>query len=158
MIKPTILCVNKKSIYKELGLNCYDIDRDAYSFKGQEPVICHPPCQQWSKLKHFAKENKREKELAFFCLEQVHKNGGILEHPEGSEFFKVAGIKPSISVDQFWFGFPARKTTWLYFNKFKPGQIPLRFEAIEKTVDKMHSSKRSDTTKEFAIWLINCIK
>lgn len=157
LMLPTILCVNKKSIYKELGMNCYDQDRNAYTLTGSEPVICHPPCQQWSRLKHFAIYNREERDLAHFCLEKIHKNGGILEHPEGSSFFKEAGIKPTISIDQFWFGFPARKRTYLYFHGYKPVQMPLKFDAIEKKVTQMSYKKRSDTTKELAIWLIKSI-
>lgn len=88
-----------------------------------------------------------------------NQNGGVLEHPAGSSFFSEAGIPKSkiYSVDQHWFGFPCRKRTYLFFNKCKPVEHSLRFDAIEKTVDQLHSSRRSDTTKDFAAWLIKCV-
>jgi len=153
----TVLCVNDNSIYKEMGLDCYDQHRDAYTFTGSNPVITHAPCQQWSMLKAFAKPDQYQKDLAMFCLEKVISNGGIFEHPAGSSFFKFAGITPTLSVNQFWFGFPAQKKTLLYFSKCKPLPVPLRFEAVEKKVEQLHSSKRSVTTKQFAQWLIDSI-
>ncbi len=154
----TVLCTNEKTIYKKLGLDCYDKIRDAYNFKGNNPVITHAPCAQWSVAKPFSKFNQYEKDLAWFCLDKVNSNGGIFEHPANSSFFKEAGIKPSICIDQFWFGFPARKKTWLYFSKCKPLQTPIRFDAIETDVRSMWSTDRSTTTKEFALWLIQCIQ
>lgn len=154
----SVLCVNKDSIYKSIpGVDAWDLERDAYKFNGTNPVITHAPCQQWSRLKHFANDNPKEKELAWFCLEKVNANGGVFEHPAGSSFFKDAGIKKIYSVDQFWFGFPARKRTYLYFSKCKPLPVSLRFDAIELTVGELRQERRSDTTIEFATWLINSI-
>lgn len=113
----TILCAKKDSIYKQIpGVDVWDIDRDAYFFTGSNPVITHAPCAQWSRMKAFANDNKDEKELAWFCLNKVLRNGGIFEHPAGSSFFKEAGITQNIySVDQSWWGFPARKRTYFVF-------------------------------------------
>jgi len=155
----SVLCVNPDSVYKTLpDLDVWDKARNAYHFAGSNPVITHAPCQQWSRMRTFAKEDQEEKALAFFCYDKVKTNGGIFEHPAGSSFFKIAGIRSSeiYSVDQSWFGFPCRKRTYLYFSKCKPLQFPLRFEAITKTVDQLHSSSRSDTTILFAEWLIKC--
>lgn len=155
----SVLCVNKDSVYKSFpGLDVWDSERNVYNFIGSNPVITHAPCQQWSKLKFFAKENQFEKNLAWVCLEHVLDNGGIFEHPSGSEFFKKAGINKNIySIDQHWFGFPCRKRTYLFFHKCKPLPVPMRFEAIEKKVEQLHSSKRSDTTPQFAKWLIDSV-
>ncbi len=155
-----VLCASEDSIYKKYpGLNVFDKKRDARTFTGQERVIAHPPCQQWSRLRMFSKDNKEEKELAFFCLEKVEKNGGVLEHPAGSSFFKEAGIfNKVVSVDQFWFGFPARKRTYLYFVDCKPKSFPISFHAIEKKVSELSQKKRSETTAQFAEWLINCVR
>lgn len=154
----TVLCTLEDSIYKTLPhLDIYDKNRDAYNYTGQNPIIAHPPCQQWSRLKSFAKEDKKEKDLAMFCLEQINKNGGILEHPSGSSFFKYAGIKPTISVNQSWFGFPAEKKTYLYFKDCEPLATPLCFDAITKTVPQLSQKMRSYTTLEFANYLVSCI-
>lgn len=159
-MKIAILCANENSIYKTIpGLEVYDINRDAYTYKGTDPIIAHPPCAQWSRLKAFAKINNKEKNLAYYCLDKIHENGiGILEHPMGSSFFKEAGIVKNLySVDQYWFGFPARKRTYLYFYRCKPIKFPLKFDAIETDVQKMKYESRSTTTEKFALWLIECI-
>ena len=161
MKKISVLCVNPDSVYKNFPhLDCWDKNRNAYSFKGTNPVITHAPCAQWSRLKAFAKVDKEEKELAWFCLNKVQVNGGIFEHPMGSSFFKAAKIPRSqiYSVDQHWWGFPCRKRTYLYFSQCKPLSFPMRLEAIEKRVDQLHYSRRSDTTLQFAQWLVACIE
>jgi len=157
-MKIAVLCANVNSVYKSFpDLEVYDKNRNAYTFPGGSPIIAHPPCQQWSRLKHFAKGDQAEKDLAFFCLEMVNKYGGILEHPIGSHFFKAAGITKTYSINQSWFGFPAKKTTLLYFSQCAPAAHPLNFNAIEKRVQDLHSSKRSDTTIQFAEWLIKSV-
>lgn len=160
MIEISVLCVMQKSNYYLIpGLDLWDIDRDAYNFTGTNPVIVHPPCAQWSKMKWYAKDDPRQKELAFFCLEKVKQNGGILEHPAGSSFFKTAGIKPTISVNQSWFGFRGRKTTWLYFHGYKPIAHPITFDPpAVKNVKKMGKDERSKMPIDFCLWLVNCIR
>lgn len=155
MIK-TILCVQDDSNYHKIpNLDLWTKERDAYKYTGSEPVITHAPCQQWSRLKKFAKQNKLEKDLAMYCLEIVQKNGGIFEHPGGSSFFKYAGIKPTLSINQSWWGFRARKITYLYYHKIKPIPIQLNFEAITITVDRMDKKERSKMPLAFCQWLIN---
>lgn len=155
----SVLCTLEKSIYNSIpGLDVYDKNRDAYTFTGNNFIIAHPPCQQWSRLKSFAKEDIKEKELAMFCLENINKNGGILEHPSGSSFFKYAGIKPTISVNQSWWGFPAQKKTYLYFKDCQPLSFPLSFELVEKTVPQLSQKMRSYTTLDFANYLVSCIQ
>ncbi|WP_124561457.1 hypothetical protein [Pedobacter sp. KBW01] len=153
-----VLCALEKSVYKTIpDLDVYDKNRDAYTFDLSIPIIAHPPCQQWSRLREFSKENKKEKELAFFCLEKIHQNGGVLEHPAGSSFFKEAGIKPTLSIDQAWFGYPARKRTYLYFYGCKPLAFPLTFDLATKKVENMGQVARSVTTLQFAEYLISCV-
>jgi hypothetical protein len=158
----SVLCALPNSVYKNIpGLDVWDVQRDAYYFTGSNPVIVHPPCAQWSRMRAFSKPNESEKELAYFCLTKVIRNGGIFEHPMGSSFFKEVGLRPTLCLDQFVFGFPARKRTWLYFHGCKPLAQPLRFDAIESEVTRNLNSKngsRSKTTMHFATWLIDCIR
>jgi hypothetical protein len=156
----TILGVAEKSNYKLIpGLDLWNAKRDMRNFKGSNKVIAHPPCAQWSRFRSFARSNIAEKDLAFFCLNIVHKNGGIFEHPAGSCFFKVANInmKRVISVDQSWWGFPARKRTYLYYVHCAPCQTPLSFNAIESKVCDLHSSSRSIMPLSFCQFLINSL-
>lgn len=87
----SVLCAMENSFYYSIsGLDVWNKDRDAYFFTGTNPVIVHPPCQQWSRMKAFARPDPEEKELAFFCLQKVLKNGGVFEHPKlkGSRWVK----------------------------------------------------------------------
>lgn len=165
----TVLCAKKNSLYKQIpGIDVWDQDRDAYFFTGSNPVITHAPCAQWSRMKAFANDNPDEKELAFFCLQKVIRNGGIFEHPAGSSFFKEAGVSKNIySVDQSWWGFPARKKTYLFFHKCKPMPMPILKPApthvvgyhrnSERDLPEMSKSQRSTTVIPFANWMIQSI-
>ena len=155
----TILCVDKNSNYKKVeGINYYDEDRDAFNYVGDGPVIAHPPCAQWSKLRRFATFNSDHLHLAEFCVSKVYENGGILEHPEGSLLFKKYGIPRSQirSVDQSWFGFPARKVTWLWCNGVSLDSFPI-FGFVEKGVQDIHTSMRSRMPLSMCNWLVNSV-
>lgn len=173
------LFVRKDSIYKELGVDCWDMERDALNWPGGNPVIAHPPCRAWGQLSHMAKPRPGEKELAFFAIEMIRKYGGVLEHPRASrlwpEYLPMPGKVDkfggySISVDQFWWGHKAKKSTLLYIvgcpiNKLPA--IPMRFDALQYTVSskikkksgrrilkEIPKSEREATPLDFAKWLI----
>lgn len=166
----SVLCVMAKSNYFGIPkLDLWDINRDAYFFHGSNPVITHAPCQQWSRMKGFARPDLDEKELAFHCLKHVLRNGGIFEHPQGSSFFKDAGVTKGLySIDQSWYGFPARKRTWLLFHGIKPLPFTLPFnKTIPEFIigcDKkrrgkdMKKSERSLMPVSFCEYLVNCVK
>lgn len=173
----SVLCVMKNSNYEKIPqLDLWHQHRDAFFFTGSNPVITHAPCQQWSRMKGFAKANADEKELAFHCLKYVLRNGGIFEHPAGSSFFKEAGITKNIySVDQSWWGFKARKRTYLLFSKVKPLAFPLNFAPPTHVVSgtlkingsgkmrkgpflpEIKQSERSLMPQPFCQWLVDCI-
>lgn len=157
----SVLCVDRLSNYFKLadpGLELWTKERDAYNFFGDNPVITHPPCQQWSKLRTMAKPDAKEKGLAWRCLDFVTRNGGVLEHPAYSTFFAEAGIKPTIAIDQSWFGFPARKVTWLYFHKCSPLQHPISFDLARTNVEGMTSTMRSRMPEAFCSWLVRSVR
>ena len=162
-------------------VEAYDKDRDARTFQGEMPVVAHPPCRAWGRLRHFAKPEPGEKQLAVWAVTQVRKWGGVLEHPECSQLWERMNLPLgnqrdpyggyTISIDQFWWGHRARKRTWLYICGVDPNQlpeIPLRFDAITHTVSTtMHRNRkyfrpkptitkaeREATPKEFAEWLV----
>ena len=131
----TVLCVARNSIYKSLGVDCYDIDRDARTYSGAESVIAHPPCRAWSAYcRHQAKPLPGEKELAPMCVEMLKRNGGVLEHPAHSRLWHELNLplpgEPeryglwSIEVNQSWWGDSRTKKTWLLFSGIERWQLP----------------------------------
>jgi len=161
------LFVRKDSIYKELGLDCWDLERNAKLFKGSNPVICHPPCGQWGRLRGLASVDPEQKELAFFAIEKIRKNGGVLEHPESSQLF-LGDILPvpgqydkfggfSMKINQSYFGHPARKRTYLYFygiERFELLPCPISFDLVYGNVANMSKKLREHTPVNLAKWLI----
>lgn len=137
--KVAALFVRRDSIYKTMpGVDCYDIDRDARTFPGGMPIVAHPPCRTWGKLKHFAMAPEHEHELGIWAVERVRDNGGVVEHPEGSSLFKVTGCAVPfglpdeyggivIVVDQFNWGHACRKRTLLYIVGFS-GDLKLKYK------------------------------
>ena len=135
-MKAAVLFARKDSIYKTIpDLDVYDIDRDARTYRGPLPVIAHPPCRAWGRLRHFAKPRPDEKQLAFFAIDATRRFGGVLEHPASSSLWPTSGLpKPgsgrddyggwSIELPQFWFGHRANKNTWLYIVGVAPSSLP----------------------------------
>jgi hypothetical protein len=131
-----VLFARNDSRYKQLeGYDVYDIDRDARNFNANYPVIAHPPCRAWGMLSHMAKPRPDEKDLAWFALDKVRKNGGVLEHPKGSRLWKEAPLPMpgefadefggfTILIDQYNFGHVATKWTHLYIVGINQSDLP----------------------------------
>lgn len=131
----TVLFVMKDSYYKTLGLDCYDVDRDARTYTGNNPIVAHPPCQLWGKMANvnYARwggdHNKPGNDGGCFrfALEAVNRCGGVLEHPADSYAWAAHGLEKPFGcvwwrsglgwVAEVWqsaYGHRARKRTWLY--------------------------------------------
>lgn len=131
-----VLFARADSVYKMLpGCDVWDIDRDARRWPGGAPVVAHPPCRAWGKLRHFAKPRHDEKELALLAVGQVRAWGGVLEHPAQSTLWQAAGLPMpgagrdrfggwTLPVDQDWWGHRAEKATWLYIVGCAPAELP----------------------------------
>jgi hypothetical protein len=159
--KVAVLCVAGRSVYPDLAVECYDIQRDARTFKGGMPVVAHPPCGPWGKLSPFC--TKQDATLGPFCVEQVRKYGGVLEHPAYSRLWDVCDIpRPGVWSDAWGgrsyltslsaFGARVRKLTWLYVVGASPGTFP-RPELTEATVQNLSSSARQLTPIRMAHFL-----
>lgn len=160
----TILCASLQGHYPSLGkkydLDIYSESRSAYMCDLAAPVIAHPPCAQWSRLHKFAHKDEYIKGLGVWCFDKVKEFGGILEHPSGSHLFRFCGIPKNelISVDLHWWDFPARKRTYLWFNKCQPLSYPLNFNAYKgKVSHNLTGESRSITPYAFNEWLIQSI-
>lgn len=168
-MKVAALCVDRRSVYRLIdGVECYDKLRDARSYNGPWPVVAHPPCAQWGRLKGLAKANEEMKALGPLCVSLVRRFGGILEHPAASSLWSdqcvprpaksphsAAGF--TLSVSQSWFGHRADKPTWLYFVGIRPTDLaPLPCPQFngEKMVEEMSVQEREATPIALARWLV----
>lgn len=178
-----VLFAREDSIYKTLpGCDVYDVVRDARTFAGGMPVVAHPPCRAWGRLRKFAKPRDDEKDLARWAVGQVRRWGGVLEHPESSTLWQDAGLPfagtidqhggYTLIVEQFWWGHKARKRTWLYvcgIPRERVPAMPLVFGEPTHTISKSPGRRRKpgkqykpQTTKaerehtpiDFARWLV----
>jgi len=148
----SILFTRKDSIYKTMGLDCWDIERNALNWSGGNPIVAHPPCRAWGQLSHFAKPREGEKELAIYSINQIRKYGGVLEHPRASKLWKEMNLPTGSQVDEFggytlcinqsWFGHRAEKKTLLYIcgcPKNDLPEMPIKFDLVQCVIT---SSKR----------------
>ena len=164
----SILCTHKHSHYHDIpGTDCYDIDRDSRSFTGRSPVIAHPPCRGWTTFGKAmgAKPRPGEKDLAYFCLERVIQNGGILEHPYRSEFAKLAEDIPylkTVIVNQSWFGmYVEKKTRLLMPSWYQLAELPFNLvphNSYEKRYRFWANKDSSISPLAFCQWLIETIR
>lgn len=131
-----VLFARADSNYKAIaGCDVFDCERDARTYNGTLPVVAHPPCRAWGRLRHFAKPRVDEPDLAMFAVAKVRQCGGVLEHPVSSTLWPVAGLPQPGSRDEFggftWpihqsaFGHRAEKPTLLYIVGIEPAQLPV---------------------------------
>lgn len=130
-----VLFARADSIYKTMPeCDVYDIERDARTWPGGCPVVAHPPCRAWGRLRTFAKPHKGERLLATWSVRQVRKYGGVLEHPATSLLWCRAGLPEqgrrdkyggwTIGIHQNQWGHRAQKATLLYIVGCEPCDIP----------------------------------
>ncbi|MFT4267474.1 MAG: hypothetical protein QM586_09670, partial [Xenophilus sp.] len=165
----SVLFARSDSCYFGLANDVWDMARDARNYAGNQPVVCHPPCRAWGRLRHFAKPRPDEKALALFAVDQVRRCGGVLEHPWGSTLWQAAqlplpGHMPdawggfTLLVDQGWWGHAAPKPTYLYVVGVRREDVPpmpvqLR-RAAGRTLD-LSQADRERTPPAFARWLVD---
>lgn len=131
-----VLFARADSVYRTLpDVDVWDSARDALRWPGGCPLVAHPPCRAWGRLRQFSKPADGEKALALFALAAVRQYGGVLEHPAESTLWIAAclprpGRMPdscggyTAQIDQFNFGHRAEKTTWLYIVGCHPDDLP----------------------------------
>lgn len=129
------LFARRDSVYKAMaGVDVWDADRDARQFPGGSPIVAHPPCRAWASLRHCAKPEPWEKDLARMSVRWIREFGGVLEHPQKSTLWADQSLPEpgcrdrfggfTLVVDQFWWGHRARKRTRLYVVGCEPSEIP----------------------------------
>lgn len=132
-----VLFARRDSIYKTLpDCDVYDIDRDARNFAGWQPIVAHPPCRGWGRLRQFSHATLDEKRLGIWAVDQIRLWGGVLEHPAESTLFAHCRMpKPgeftdrfggyTVAIEQFHWGHRAEKATWLYIVGCHPSRLPV---------------------------------
>jgi hypothetical protein len=177
-----VLFVRDDSVYKAMGLDCYDKARDAKTWPGGCPALCHPPCRGWGCLRKMSHATEDEKALGTWAADRVRQWGGVLEHPRGSTLWKAAKLpRPTdgrdswggftLDVDQFWWGHRAQKRTWLYVCGCNPGDVPampIKLGKAPNVVTNIHGlragmpgyrreitkQERDATPPDLAAWLV----
>lgn len=139
----------ERGVYSGMArVDAWGAGRDARMYEGPHPVVSHPPCQAWSKLRNYRLETKRRigNSVEYFdkagaemlcgpvAVHQVRRWGGVLEHPAGSHLWPYCGLPcigerdaygVSVEVWQGSYGHPCAKPTWLYICGY-PGQVEFR--------------------------------
>lgn len=176
MRRVAVLFARRDSVYKQLpGCTVYDVDRDARTFAGLHPVVAHPPCAAWGRLRYRSIASAEEAALAPWALLQVRRWGGVLEHPASSAlWWELELPQPgrgydahggfSFAVRQFDFGHLAVKRTWLYVcglrGELPP--VPHRAHGAARGIELITRAEREHTPRAFAEWLLlvarNCYR
>lgn len=162
-----VLFARGDSIYASFAVDVWCARRDAMRYEGPWPVVAHPPCRAWGKLRHFAKPRVDEKDCALFAVYSARCWGGVVEHPAGSLVWAACGLpRPgepaddfggwTLSVEQSRWAHGATKATWLYIvgcpAELVPELPPPRTGA--RFVENMHVTERERTPPAFAHWLL----
>lgn len=103
-------------------VDCYDVLRDAKKYEGSHPVVAHPPCGPWGRMKGLS--TVQDRTCGPHAVEMVQKYGGVLEHPADSSLFDYCRLpKPgngsegsgkTYAIRQVAWGHKTAKPTWLY--------------------------------------------
>lgn len=151
-----VLFARGDSVYKKMpGCDVWDIERDARRWPGGCPVVAHPPCRAWGRLRALANPRPDEKALALWAVDQVRKFGGVLEHPAGSTLWKEKPLPAPGRRDEFggWtlpvfqsdWGHRAEKATFLYIVGCAPADLPEMPLALGEATHVIGASgRRSD--------------
>lgn len=156
-MKPVALFTCASSPYLALGLDCYDLARDALTFRGPDKVICHPPCRAWGRYYYKAKPREGEMRAGLWALDLVRQNGGVLEHPVSSKLWLF--LQPgdaTVDIRQADFGHRAEKCTRLFYAKLGPmPPLPPPNPGPYRSVELLGRQERERTPAELARWLVS---
>ena len=174
------LFVDPRGPYPKLVSHWYDEARDARTYEGPFPIVAHPPCGPWGKLRHLC-DRLDEASLAIAALATVRRFGGVMEHPRGSGLWEFCGLpRPeqlpdafggrTLEVCQCDWGHPARKRSWLYIvgtTKLPPapphrepthwvsgGRSTTTGTRVPEGIKVCSPQQRRRTPKAFAEWLL----
>jgi|HubBroStandDraft_2_1064218.scaffolds.fasta_scaffold58744_2 hypothetical protein len=167
------LYVHRDSIYKTMpGVECWDEDRDSYTYDHVMPVVAHPPCRLWGKLSHMSTADPIERLTGLHAIGVMMRCGGVIEHPASSRIWHWVkecddGKTWLTTIRLFDFAFPCEKPTTLAIRGCEPADwpdMPLRLEMITHRIGNGRSGlielsgkshARSQTPQLMAEWMVN---
>jgi hypothetical protein len=172
--KISVLFTQPYSIYRQMGLDCWDEKRDARKYDGPRPVIAHPPCNRWGPLAfvnqaRYGTKIGTDNGLFKYGLLTVRRCGGVLEHPAKTMAWPKFGLrKPRrglwlmtlcggwvTEVSQGNYGHRSQKLTWLYVTGCdKPFDLDWSLKPGVCSVEWLPKKERSATPRAFAKLLI----
>lgn len=132
------------------GVDPWDIERDARKYDGPHPVVAHPPCNRWCQLafmnwKRYGSFDPlsvhavgNDDGCFSAAYDSVLAWGGVLEHPAYSYAWRAFDLQRprrgswqrcpdgtwATEVSQIAYGHPARKRTWLIWNRPGSDEAP----------------------------------
>ena len=117
------LYVDPGGPYPRLVEHWWDEARDARTYAGPWPVVAHPPCGPWGRLRFLC--TKQDAAAGPHAVAMVQRFGGVLEHPADSRLWRycllpLPGELPDAAggrtylVRQVAWGHACEKPTWLY--------------------------------------------
>lgn len=166
------LYVDPKGLYGDMCEEVFDIERDAKTYESSSakglPIVAHPPCGPWGKLKGFCRE--QDPSTGPHAVDLVRRYGGVLEHPVGSTLFDHCGIpvgewdnpdRPldafggyTLRIRQFDFGHRGAKDTVFYIVGCADLPVLLdREDDVQIKVQNMSRLERRLTPDLMARWL-----
>lgn len=119
----SVLYTERGGPYPHFVSDCWDVARDARGYSGPNPVVAHPPCGPWGRMRYLC--TKQDPLGGVHALKMVRRFGGVLEHPALSMLFLSHGMPApgepcdeyggmTYSLRQVDFGHPCVKPTWIY--------------------------------------------
>lgn len=174
MKRVAALYVSERGPYVRMrGVDPWPAKRDARKYAGPWPVVAHPPCAPWGRLRvvrlnfcaKWGKDPAAERDCGPIAVEHVRRFGGVLEHPASSALWAECGMpRPgflpdrwggwSVEVWQGAWGHSCPKRTWLYLvGVTAPVRVRWRVDPGGR-VERQHSAARDLTPVEFATWLV----
>jgi hypothetical protein len=176
------LYIDPKGPYPALGVDCWDETRDARLYPGPGPVVAHPACGPWGRLRwKCGPALLAQEELGPIAMAQVRRWGGVLEHPKHSRLWKtyhlpLPGDPPdawggvTLEVEQYLWGHRAVKPTWIYAVRcasIPPIPTPTgprppsggraatqRDRSARSMLERLPKTQRHLTPPAFATWLV----
>lgn len=172
------LYVDPRGPYPSMpGVECWDEERDARLYDGPHPVVAHPPCGPWSKLRHMC--TKQDASCGAYATKSVQRFGGVLEHPEHSRLWDYMQLPPpgglsdgyegfTVAVNQVSWGHACAKPTWLYcvglpratvhagiLRGGEPTHCVCTGPGQLKRLPVAHAGMKRRTPPAFAAWLVS---